>query len=41
MESKFPTHRRVRVFFIPFTRPRRLMREIRSRILALEWIQFV
>ena len=33
--------RRVRVFLFPLTRPRRIMREIRARILALEWIQFV
>jgi hypothetical protein len=33
--------RRLRVFFFPLVRPRKIMREIRSRILALEWIQFV
>jgi len=33
--------RRVRVFLLPVARPRKVMREIRARILALEWIQFV
>jgi hypothetical protein len=34
-------YRRLRVFFIPLHQPRRLMRDIRARILALEWIQMV
>mmetsp|Transcript_6775 Transcript_6775/g.13033 ORF Transcript_6775/g.13033 Transcript_6775/m.13033 type:complete len:1043 (+) Transcript_6775:153-3281(+) len=31
--------RRIRVFFIPLSYPRKPMREIRSRILAVEWLQ--
>jgi hypothetical protein len=31
--------RRIRVFFIPLSYPRKPMREIRSRILAIEWLQ--
>ena len=31
--------RRIRVFFVPLSYPRKPMREIRSRILAIEWLQ--
>ena len=30
---------RIRVFFIPLSYPRKPMREIRSRVLAIEWLQ--
>jgi hypothetical protein len=33
--------RRVRVFLIPWARPKNIMRELRSRILAIEILQFV
>lgn len=32
--------RRFRLFFIPLSEPRRIMRDIRARILAIGWIQF-
>lgn len=31
--------RRIRVFFVPLSYPRKPMREIRSRVLAIEWLQ--
>lgn len=31
--------RRLRVFFVPLSHPRKPMREIRSRVLAIEWLQ--
>lgn len=33
--------RRLRIFFLPFSRPRKLRREIISRILAIEYLQLV
>jgi hypothetical protein len=37
----FNAVRRVRVFLLPWERPKNIMRELRARILAIEWIEAV